>query len=69
MNKLQAEILNKLQNTIDSDDIQTIASSLESNLSKEQIDKLQKMLKEQLSKTSIYTYKTLSIKQLLAFLE
>ncbi len=58
-----------LRNAIDSDDIQVIASLIESNLSKEQIDKLQKMLKIALQKNEFPSYEACSISQLLNFID
>lgn len=69
MNNFQTKILQKVLNAIDSDDIQAIALFVESNLSKEHIDKLQKMLKEELQEKNETSDETHCIKQFLNFIE
>ena len=64
MDNLQTQILNKVMNAIDSDDILEIASCTESNLSKEQLDEFKKILIK-------YIYEnpnSVSVKQLINFL-
>lgn len=69
MSNFQTKILQKVLNAIDSDDIQSIALFVESNLSKEQIDKLQKMLKTELQKKYENSDETNCIKQFINFIE
>ncbi|MBL0328985.1 MAG: hypothetical protein IPP64_06125 [Bacteroidetes bacterium] len=69
MSNFQTKILQKVLNAIDSDDILTIALHVESNLSKEQIDKLQKMLKTELQQKNESSDNIHCIKQFLNFIE
>ena len=69
MSKFHTEILQKVLNAIDSDDIQEIALFVESNLSKDQIDRLQKMLKTELKEKNNNYKHTICIKQFLNFIE
>jgi len=63
------QIINKLINATDSDDVQSIAIFIEYNISKEEQSRLKKMLKEYSCKNAESTVQALSIKQLLDFLE
>lgn len=69
MNNFQTKILQKLLDAIDSDDIQSIALFVESNLSKDEIDKLQKKLKTELKEKDETSDETQYIKQFLNFIE
>ncbi len=63
------QILNKLSNSTDTDDIQNIATLIEYNISKEEQLKLKKMLKELVLEKRVNDFEALSIKHLLDFLE
>lgn len=62
-------IIHKVINAIDSDDIQATAILVESNLSKDQIDKLQKELKATLQKSELVPDKVYSLRQFLLFMD
>lgn len=63
------QILEKLKDVIDSDDVQSIATLIEHNTSTEERVGLKKMLKEYGGKSAVNTDETLIIEQLLNFLE
>lgn len=63
------QILDKLSNSTDTDDIQSIATLIEYNISKEEQLKLKKLLKELILEKRVNVFEALSIKRLLDFLE
>lgn len=69
MSNYESQILERVLNAIDSDDIQEIALFVDSNLTKEQICKLQKMLNKTLQEKDGAPDSTYNIKQFLYFIE
>lgn len=69
MSNYESKIIERVLNVIDSDDIQETALFVESNLTKEQICKLQKMLNAVLKEKQDTSDRTQNIKQFLYFIE
>jgi hypothetical protein len=69
MNTLQALILRKVIDAIDSDDIELLANQIESDFSGEELLKLQKMLKAQIARSEKNAPGTRHLKQLLTFID
>jgi len=63
------QILDKLSNSTDTDDIQNIAMLIDYNISKEEQLKLKKLLKEIIYEKGLDDSETLSLKHLLYFLD
>lgn len=61
-------IVNKIINAIDSDDILNVVLYVETNLSKDNTDKLKKMLKSKLLKKALDAEKLNAIKKFIDFL-
>lgn len=68
MNNYESQILNRILKAIDSDDIQEIALLVESNLTKVQLDGLQKMLNKSLQLKEETSDEIQNIKQFLSFI-
>ena len=68
MTRSPIPILDKILNTIDSDDIQILALSIEANLTKVKTGKLKKMLKSLLLKNKLNTEEANIVRRFLSFM-
>lgn len=68
MNLIINQTIDKIKNAIDSDDVQAIASYIETNVPNKETDVLQLMLKQLLEKKDLNMWETKSVKQFLEFI-
>jgi cellulase/cellobiase CelA1 len=66
---MQNQIITKIFNAVDSDDIHALASNAETNLTKEGVDEIKKKLKQMIEEQQLNTFQTRSVKQFLYFLQ